>query len=55
LTLNLPLTTTIGSFPQTAEVRSWKKFKKENYHNQNDTLIRKETNDRFQEESGIDV
>jgi 5-methyltetrahydropteroyltriglutamate--homocysteine methyltransferase len=59
--LNLPLfpTTTIGSFPQTAEVRSWRaKFKKgelttKEYHN----LIEKETEAtiRFQEETGIDV
>ncbi|WP_417942650.1 5-methyltetrahydropteroyltriglutamate--homocysteine S-methyltransferase [Flavobacterium sp. RS13.1] len=59
--LNLPLfpTTTIGSFPQTAEVRSWRaKFKKgelttEQYHD----LIEKETEAtiRFQEETGIDV
>ncbi|MWB95732.1 5-methyltetrahydropteroyltriglutamate--homocysteine S-methyltransferase [Flavobacterium sp. GA093] len=59
--LNLPLfpTTTIGSFPQTAEVRSWRaKFKKgelsvEEYNN----LIEKETEAtiRFQEETGIDV
>jgi len=59
--LNLPLfpTTTIGSFPQTAEVRSWRaKFKKgelsaAEYNN----LIEKETEAtiRFQEETGIDV
>lgn len=59
--LGLPLfpTTTIGSFPQTTEVRSWRaKFKKgaltqEAY----DQLIRKETEAtiRFQEETGIDV
>ncbi len=59
--LNLPLfpTTTIGSFPQTKEVRSWRaKFKKgllsqEEY----DTLIANETKNsiRFQEEIGIDV
>lgn len=59
--LNLPLfpTTTIGSFPQTAEVRRWRaKFKKgelttEQYHD----LIEKETEAtiRFQEETGIDV
>lgn len=59
--LQLPLfpTTTIGSFPQTPEVRSWRaKFKKglitaAEY----DALIEKETEDtiRFQEETGIDV
>jgi len=59
--LKLPLfpTTTIGSFPQTAEVRSWRaKFKKgeltvEEYNH----LIEKETEAtiRFQEETGIDV
>lgn len=59
--LKLPLfpTTTIGSFPQTAEVRSWRaKFKKgeltpEEYND----LIEKETEAtiRFQEETGIDV
>lgn len=59
--LNLPLfpTTTIGSFPQTAEVRSWRaKFKKGELTTQayND-LIEKETEAtiRFQEETGIDV
>ncbi|WP_194766459.1 5-methyltetrahydropteroyltriglutamate--homocysteine S-methyltransferase [Tamlana sp. I1] len=59
--LNLPLypTTTIGSFPQTKEVRSWRlKYKKgllsqEAY----DFLIAKEIEDsiRFQEEIGLDV
>ncbi|WP_294965057.1 5-methyltetrahydropteroyltriglutamate--homocysteine S-methyltransferase [uncultured Flavobacterium sp.] len=59
--LKLPLfpTTTIGSFPQTAEVRSWRaRFKKgeltaQEYNN----LIEKETEAtiRFQEETGIDV
>jgi 5-methyltetrahydropteroyltriglutamate--homocysteine methyltransferase len=59
--LNLPLfpTTTIGSFPQTPEVRSWRaQFKKgqlspEEYN----ALLEKETEEtiRFQEESGIDV
>jgi 5-methyltetrahydropteroyltriglutamate--homocysteine methyltransferase len=52
-------TTTIGSFPQTAEVRSWRaKFKKgllstEEYEN----LIKNETEEtiRFQEDTGIDV
>jgi 5-methyltetrahydropteroyltriglutamate--homocysteine methyltransferase len=59
--LNLPLfpTTTIGSFPQTAEVRSWKaKFKKgELTAEQYNALIEKETEAtiRFQEETGIDV
>jgi 5-methyltetrahydropteroyltriglutamate--homocysteine methyltransferase len=59
--LNLPLfpTTTIGSFPQTPEVRSWRaKFKKgELTQQQYDDLIKKETEDtiRFQEETGIDV
>jgi 5-methyltetrahydropteroyltriglutamate--homocysteine methyltransferase len=59
--LNLPLfpTTTIGSFPQTPEVRSWRaKFKKgslslEEYN----ALLENETVEtiRFQEETGIDV
>lgn len=59
--LNLPLfpTTTIGSFPQTAEVRSWRaKFKKgELTAEQYNALIEKETEAtiRFQEETGIDV
>ncbi|MBF7092212.1 5-methyltetrahydropteroyltriglutamate--homocysteine S-methyltransferase [Flavobacterium sp. ALJ2] len=59
--LNLPLfpTTTIGSFPQTPEVRNWRaKFKKgELKQQQYDDLIKKETEDtiRFQEETGIDV
>ena len=59
--LNLPLfpTTTIGSFPQTTEVRSWRtKFKKgELTQQQYDKLIEKETEEtiRFQEEIGIDV
>lgn len=59
--LQLPLfpTTTIGSFPQTAEVRSWRaKFKKgELSQYQYDALLEKETTEtiRFQEESGIDV
>nr|WP_315149337.1 5-methyltetrahydropteroyltriglutamate--homocysteine S-methyltransferase [uncultured Flavobacterium sp.] len=59
--LQLPLfpTTTIGSFPQTAEVRSWRaKFKKgELTQAEYDTLLEKETEEtiRFQEESGIDV
>ena len=59
--LNLPLfpTTTIGSFPQTAEVRSWRaKFKKGELSSQEyNDLLQKETEEtiRFQEESGIDV
>ena len=59
--LDLPLfpTTTIGSFPQTPEVRSWRaKFKKgELSQQQYDDLIKKETEEtiRFQEETGIDV
>jgi 5-methyltetrahydropteroyltriglutamate--homocysteine methyltransferase len=59
--LKLPLfpTTTIGSFPQTAEVRSWRaKFKSgELSQQQYDELIKKETEEtiRFQEEIGIDV
>ncbi|WP_316789086.1 5-methyltetrahydropteroyltriglutamate--homocysteine S-methyltransferase [Pedobacter frigoris] len=59
--LGLPLfpTTTIGSFPQTAEVRSWRsKYKKgELTLAEYDALIEKETEEtiRFQEESGIDV
>lgn len=59
--LNLPLfpTTTIGSFPQTTEVRSWRaKFKKGELNQQQyDDLLQKETEEtiRFQEEAGIDV
>lgn len=59
--LQLPLfpTTTIGSFPQTAEVRSWRaQFRNGNLtQKQYDELIRKETEEtiRFQEEIGIDV
>ena len=59
--LQLPLfpTTTIGSFPQTAEVRNWRaKFKKgELSQSEYDGLLQKETEEtiRFQEESGIDV
>ncbi len=59
--LNLPLfpTTTIGSFPQTAEVRSWRaKFKNgELTLEEYDALIQKETEEtiRFQEDAGIDV
>ncbi len=59
--LNLPLfpTTTIGSFPQTTEVRSWRaKFKKgELTKLEYDQLIEKEIEEtiRFQEQTGIDV
>lgn len=52
-------TTTIGSFPQTTEVRNWRaKFKKgELTQEQYDELIAKETAEaiRWQEEIGIDV
>jgi 5-methyltetrahydropteroyltriglutamate--homocysteine methyltransferase len=59
--LKLPLfpTTTIGSFPQTPEVRSWRaKFKKGDLTQaEYDALIEKETEEtiRFQEKAGIDV
>ncbi|SMC85805.1 5-methyltetrahydropteroyltriglutamate--homocysteine S-methyltransferase [Pedobacter africanus] len=59
--LGLPLfpTTTIGSFPQTSEVRSWRaRYKKgELSLAEYDALIEKETEEtiRFQEEAGIDV
>ena len=59
--LKLPLfpTTTIGSFPQTEEVRAWRaKFKKGELTSQAyDELIKKETAKaiRWQEEIGIDV
>lgn len=59
--LNLPdfPTTTIGSFPQTQEVRSWRaKFKKGGYTaTEYDTLLKEETQKaiRWQEETGIDV
>ena len=59
--LHLPMfpTTTIGSFPQTTEVRSWRaKFKKGDLtQEQYDDLIAKETAEaiRWQEETGIDV
>jgi 5-methyltetrahydropteroyltriglutamate--homocysteine methyltransferase len=59
--LQLPLfpTTTIGSFPQTAEVRSWRaKFKKgELTAEQYDALLKEETQRtiRWQEDIGIDV
>ncbi len=59
--LNLPLfpTTTIGSFPQTQEVRSWRaKYKKGALSAaEYNRLIKKETEEtiRFQEDAGIDV
>lgn len=59
--LQLPIfpTTTIGSFPQTAEVRTWRaKFKKgELSQEQYDALIAKETTEaiKWQEEIGLDV
>ncbi|WP_454046050.1 5-methyltetrahydropteroyltriglutamate--homocysteine S-methyltransferase [Chryseobacterium sp. Marseille-Q8038] len=59
--LQLPLfpTTTIGSFPQTTEVRSWRaKFKKgELTAEQYDILLKEETQRtiRWQEDIGIDV
>jgi 5-methyltetrahydropteroyltriglutamate--homocysteine methyltransferase len=59
--LDLPLypTTTIGSFPQTTEVRSWRaKFKKgELTIDEYNTLVGKEIEEviRFQEEIGLDV
>lgn len=59
--LQLPLfpTTTIGSFPQTKEVRTWRsKFKKgELSAAQYDALLKEETEKtiRWQEEIGIDV
>ncbi len=59
--LNLPLfpTTTIGSFPQTAEVRSWRsKYKKgEITSAEYDALLKKETEEaiHWQEQIGIDV
>ncbi|GAB1857362.1 hypothetical protein MHTCC0001_21980 [Flavobacteriaceae bacterium MHTCC 0001] len=59
--LNLPLfpTTTIGSFPQTKEVRSWRaKFKKGKLSQQEyDKLLKEETEKtiRIQEDIGIDV
>jgi 5-methyltetrahydropteroyltriglutamate--homocysteine methyltransferase len=59
--LNLPLypTTTIGSFPQTKEVRSWRsKFKKNELSQQEyDNLIQKEIDEtiKFQEDIGLDV
>lgn len=59
--LQLPLfpTTTIGSFPQTSEVRNWRaKFKKgELTAGEYDALLKEETQRtiRWQEEIGIDV
>ncbi len=59
--LQLPLfpTTTIGSFPQTREVRTWRaKFKKGELNaEQYDALLKQETEKtiRWQEEIGIDV
>jgi 5-methyltetrahydropteroyltriglutamate--homocysteine methyltransferase len=59
--LGLPLfpTTTIGSFPQTPEVRSWRARYKKGELNLAEyvALIEKETEEtiRFQEEAGIDV
>lgn len=60
-TLQLPLfpTTTIGSFPQTLEVRNWRaRWKKGELSNEvYDTLIKDETRKsiEWQEEMGIDV
>ncbi|MCW3161772.1 5-methyltetrahydropteroyltriglutamate--homocysteine S-methyltransferase [Chryseobacterium oryctis] len=59
--LQLPLfpTTTIGSFPQTKEVRNWRsKFRKGELNSeQYDTLLKQETERtiRWQEKIGIDV
>lgn len=59
--LGLPLypTTTIGSFPQTSEVRSWRaKYKKgELSEVEYDTLLKEETRKavEWQEQTGIDV
>ncbi len=59
--LNLPQypTTTIGSFPQTREVRSWRSQlkKKKITEAEYDDLIKKETEEtiRFQEDIGLDV
>ncbi len=59
--LNLPLfpTTTIGSFPQTKEVRKWRSQLKKNEISQAvyDQYIADETEEtiRFQEDTGIDV
>src|SRR3954452_15587856 len=51
-------TTTVGSFPQTKEVRAVRaKFKKDGIKAEYDDFIKKETEKciRFQEEIGIDV
>src|SRR3546814_599102 len=59
--LNLPIfpTTTIGSFPQTSEVRSWRARLKKGELNQQEynQLIEEETAStiRFQEQVGLDV
>ena len=59
--LDLPLfpTTTIGSFPQTKEVRSWRaNFKKGNLSTEEyNVLLEKETKEtiEFQERTGLDV
>ncbi|MEZ4969783.1 MAG: 5-methyltetrahydropteroyltriglutamate--homocysteine S-methyltransferase [Flavobacteriaceae bacterium] len=59
--LNLPLfpTTTIGSFPQTLEVRGWRKKlkRKEITQMEYDEFIKRETEStiRFQEDIGLDV
>jgi len=59
--LKLPLfpTTTIGSFPQTSEVRTWRsKYKKGDINEQSyDVLLKDETEKaiRWQEEIGLDV
>jgi len=59
--LNLPLfpTTTIGSFPQTTEVRTWRSQHKKGLLNdaQYDQLLKEETERtiRWQEEIGLDV
>ena len=61
LALQLPLypTTTIGSFPQTAEVRSWRAQLKKGSITQShyEELVKKETEEtiRFQESIGMDV
>ena len=59
--LNLPMfpTTTIGSFPQTQEVRSWRNKLRRNEITQREyeEFIKKETQNtiRFQEDIGLDV
>jgi 5-methyltetrahydropteroyltriglutamate--homocysteine methyltransferase len=61
IALQLPLypTTTIGSFPQTAEVRSWRAQLKKGSITQShyEDLVKKETEEtiRFQESIGMDV